>query len=793
MRDPSFAHLHCYSQYSFMNGSASIKSLVTQAKHLGMNALALTDRGNLHGALEFYRCCRNVGIKPIIGLEADMTFESCFDHDERSGGVCHSLTLLCRDKTGFHNLLKLASESKHTGHNSNLRINKDLLLHHHQGIICLSGGVSSELNQAILQQDPNDPDWTHAMQVATWFHNLYGDRYFIELMNHDSGIKNRCVKGAVAVAKLLGLPLVATHNCCYAEPADERTHNVLLSIRSGTGVDCIDPFKSRTRGDRMLHPQEMYERFVGLEEAVSRSQEIADSVDLDLQLGRRHFSVPGLPTGVSSQAVLRERCVKGLEQRYAGNQTMMSGGNLSDEIRGRLDRELEVICQLGFADYILVVCDFVQHGRELGIQVTARGNFVGSLVCYSLHLSYVCPVQYGLLSEKFLSELHLHSLVIRLDVCMERRAELINLVKDKYGAANFARIGTFEPFMARYTIGQVGKALGMTAEESDRVVSLIPEVLGITLKTALLESEELQAASEQNPAIRELLDNAAKIEGLTREFQPHGVSFVIGNKPLTECVPLTKMDRDGDFVTQWSMADVELTGLCQFDLLGLKHLTLVGTTIDLIEQSSGIRLNPFEFDLDDTGTYLLLQSGETEGVNQCSSDGFRELLIQVRPDCFRDLLASLALYRPGWTKDEMVPQYLDFKRGHKTLTHVHPMIEKTLSETYGVLLFQEQAMQILSQFAGIQLSDAFRCLKGIAKCEVEVISENQSKFMAGANKLGLTPKDAQNVWDTILRFARIGLSKSHATSSAASMFQTAYLKAHFPVEFKTALERGKAI
>ncbi|MBL8854340.1 MAG: DNA polymerase III subunit alpha [Planctomycetaceae bacterium] len=792
MSNRPFVHLHCHSHYSLLDGAGSIKKLVARAKQHGMNALALTDHGNLHGALEFYRACRDEGLNPIIGYEAYIAPGSRF---ERGGGTSkdnsYHLTLLCQNQTGFKNLVKMASAASLEGFYFKPRIDKELLEAHHEGIICLSGCVSSEFNRAILKGQPNEKKHlTEAAEVAAWFHKLFGDRYFIEIMNNGVEIQKLALQGSVELANSMGLPLVATSDCHYVDQSDWAAQDVMLCINTGKFRSDSQRMQMDGHEYHLRSPEEMYSKFTGLEDAVARSQEIADRVDIDLELGKRHFPVYYPPDNKTPDDYLRELCLKGLRERYDGNEEMMPGGELSTVVTERLDRELRVISKLGFPNYFLIVWDFVQHGRERGIPATARGSGVGALVCYALYMSHVCPIKYGLLFERFLDESRVEAPDIDIDFCKDRRGEVIRYVKEKYGEANVAQIGTFGTMAARAAIKDVGRALGMPLPEVNRITGMIPEELGITLEKALAQSEELKTAYNQDSDVRELVDFAMKLEGLARNVGTHAAAVVISDKPLTEYVPLTKVSGKDDVITQWSMGDVEAAGLLKMDFLGLRNLTILRIAIDMIEQSTGKRIDPLKFPLDDPDTYALLQRGETKGVFQLESGGIRDLLTKMKPDGFHDIIATNALYRPGPLEGGMVQQYIEVKHGRKAVHYLHPILKDILEETHGVMVYQEQVMQILNRLGEIELPDAYKCIKAISKKKEKIIAANHDQFISGAVAKGLKKSEVEEFWQMILKFAGYGFNKSHSTAYALIAYQTAYLKAHYPVEFMAALLTG---
>lgn len=787
-----FVHLHCHSHFSLLDGAGSIPRLVKRAKEHGMNGLALTDHGNLHGALEFYRECRSNDLNPIIGYEA---YIAPGDRRVKSGGAgkesAYHLTLLCQNRTGFKNLVKMASAASLEGFYFKPRIDKELLEQYHEGIICLSGCVSSEFSQAILRGGNGaEESLKDAREVAGWFHNLFGDRYFVEIMNNGIDIQRMQLEGAVDIAKDMGIPLVATSDCHYVDQSDAEAQDVMLCINTGKFRTDTNRMKMENDQFYLRSQEDMYKYFPGLEDACQRSQEIADTVDIDLELGKRNFPVYDNLQGKSPDDLLRELCETGLKERYADNPEMCRDGVLSEVVMKRLDRELSVISKLGFPNYFLIVWDFVRHSRELDIPATARGSGVGALVCYALYLSHVCPIKYDLLFERFLDENRLEAPDIDIDFCKERRGDVIRYVKEKYGEDSVAQIGTFGTLAARAAIKDVGRALGIPLARVNQITGMVPDELGISLGKALEKSAELSETYKNDPEIRELLDLAQKIEGLARNVGTHAAAVVIGDKPLTEYVPLGRVTGKEDIITQWSMNDVEAAGLLKMDFLGLKNLTVLSKAVDMIEQTTGERIDPLKFPLEDKEAFALLQRGETKGVFQLESGGIRDLLQKMKPDHFNDIIATAALYRPGPLEGGMVQQYIDVKHGRQTPNYDHPVLEEILSETNGVMVYQEQVMRILNRLGNIPLANAYTCIKAISKKKEKMIAENYDAFITGAVKNGLSKKEAEEFWQMILKFAGYGFNKSHSTAYALIAYQTAYLKAHYSVEFMAALLSG---
>ncbi len=784
-----FVHLHCHSHYSLLDGASDIGKLVKKAKEQGMNALALTDHGNLHGALEFYRKAKDNGINPIIGYEAYIAPGS--RHERGNAGTSkeasYHLTLLAQNRTGFRNLIKLASAASLEGFYYKPRIDKEILKAHSEGIVCLSGCVSSEFSRAVLKGIDTAEVEKEARDVAGWFHQVFGDRYFIEVMNNGADIQRLQLEGAVELANRIGLPLVTTSDAHYVNEDDAEAQDIMTCI--STGKFRTDTTRMKMDGNQyfLRSPEQMYEKFPGLEHAVARSQEIADTVDIDLQLGKYYFPLFECPEEKKPIDYLRELCIAGLLERYDGQSHRVVDGQLSDEVTQRLERELAVIEKLGFPTYFLIVWDFVNYARSKGIWATARGSGVGAIVCYALYLSHVCPLQYDLLFERFLDESRIEPPDIDIDFDQERRGEIIQYVKEKYGHDNVCQIGTFGTLAARAAIKDTGRVLGVPLHRVNQITEMVPKELKITLPKALEKSEELKRTYEGDPEVRELLDLAMRIEGLARNVGTHAAAVVIADKPLTEYVPLCRVSGKQDVITQWPMGDVEAAGLLKMDFLGLRNLTILSKVVELIEQTTGKKIDPLKFPLDCKKTYALLQRGETKGVFQLESGGIRDLLQRMKPDQFNDIIATNALYRPGPLEGGMVDDYVNIKHGRQQPEYKHPVLKEILGETNSIMVYQEQVMRIINRLGNIPLASAYTVIKAISKKKESLINQNHEKFLEGAIANGLKKSDAEDIWNLIQKFAGYGFNKSHSTAYALIAYQTAYLKAHFPVEFMAAL------
>jgi DNA polymerase-3 subunit alpha len=794
MPESPFVHLHCHSHYSLLDGANRVPELVAHVQKLGMNACAVTDHGNLFGAIEFYLACKAAGINPIVGYEAYVAPGKRTEREAKKRGEAgYHLTLLAKNAIGFKNLIKMASIAYLEGYYYIPRIDKELLADHHEGIICLSGCASSEFSEMILKEQ-----MAEAEKVCAWFAKLFGKDFYVEVQNNGIDVQKRCAHGAIDIANKMGLPLVATSDAHYLNREDAPAHDVLLCINTGKTLN--DPNRIRYgNGDgRMVDqfyvcgPSEMYRRFPELPDAVRRSQEIADGVDIQLNLKARHFPVFTPPTGKTPEEYLRELCLKGLCERY--------GDNPSQAARDRLEHELGIICRMGFASYFLVVWDFVHFAVENGIPCSARGSGCGAIVSYVLKLSHVDPLEYDLLFERFLDPNRAEAPDIDIDFCQERREEVIAYVKRKYGDESVAQIGTFGTMAARAAIKDVGRVLDVPLERVTQLTNMIPKTLGITLDEALEQSGELKQAYQSDPAVRELIDIARKLEGTNRNAGTHAAGVVIANGPLSDYVPLQRVVRKGEdagargnepvVTTQWVMGDIEKIGLLKMDFLGLRTLTLLDKAVRLIEKTRGEKIDLFEIcknRIDDRKTFHLLQRGDTKGVFQFESDGIRELLKRLRPDNIRDIIACTALYRPGPLGGGMVDAYINCKHGREKPAYAHPIMEEVLKETHGVMVYQESVMRILNRLGGIELSSAYACIKAISKKKQEIIDARKSDFIAGAHKQGVGKEVAEDIFAKIVYFGGYGFNKSHSCAYAYVSYQTAYLKANYAPEFMAAL------
>ena len=783
--DVPFIHLHCHSHYSLLDGAGKIKDLVKRAKDLGMPALALTDHGNLFGTLEFYRTAKESGIKPIIGYEAYVASGSRTEKSASSQKDSSShLTLLAINHAGYKNLLKLSSIAYLEGFYYKPRIDKELLQEFNEGLICLSGCASGEVAKFLCEGTTDG--FNRAKEVAQWYRQLFGDRYYLELQDHGLEIQRTVLAGTLKIAEELKIPTVATNDIHYISQKDSETQDMLLCV--GRAELYNDPKRQKMDSDKFFFRSgsEMKRALPGQEDAIARTIEIAERVDIELEF-KRFFPVFMPPNNLSSDDYLRQLCIEGLKKRYADNPKRFEDGQLSKEVLARLDRELAVIAKLGFPEYFLIVWDLVRVAEERGIHRTARGSGVGALVCYALNMSHVCPLEFDLLFERFLDENRKEAPDIDIDFDQDRRGEILDYVTTKYGKNNVAQLGTFSTMAAKNAIKDVGRALDMPIAFVNDVTKLVPNTPKITLEDALAESAELNKRYENEPEITGLIDFAKQIEGLARNTGVHACGVIIADKPLTEYVPLL-LDKKEGIVTQWQGADVEQAGLLKMDLLGLRNLTVLAHAIALIKETTGKTVDPYRLPLDDKKTYEVFCRGETKGIFQFESGGIRELLQRMKPDRFGDIIATNAMYRPGPLEGGMVDQYVNVKHGKTKAEYAHPVLEKLLSETHGVMVYQEQIMRVMNQLGNIPLGDAYACIKAISK--KKDFSKFRKDFVSGAKANGLAENKADDIFDKIVAFAGYGFNKSHSTAYAMMAYMTAYLKAHYPVEFMAALLCG---
>ncbi|HEV8307250.1 MAG TPA: DNA polymerase III subunit alpha [Methylomirabilota bacterium] len=770
-----FVHLHVHSEYSLLDGAAHLKRLVERAGRLGFPALALTDHGNLFGAADFYHLARDAGVKPILGVELYVAPGSRFDKAPLDGqyeGANH-LTALVRNLTGYRNLIKLVSRGYLEGFYYKPRVDKELLAQHADGLLLLSGCLNSEVSRLLLAGEEGK-----ARQVAGWYADVFGrDHYFMEVQAHGLADQIRVIEGTARIAQDLGVGLCGTNDSHYLEAADARAHEVLLCLQTGAKLSDPSRWRFATEEFYLKSAEEMRKVFAELPDAYANTLAVAERCELELRFDQFHLPRYEVPAGHTLDSYLRELATAGLTTRY---------GEAPAEAHARLEQELGIIRDMKFSGYFLVVWDFIRFARERGIAVgPGRGSAAGSLVAYCLGITSIDPLRYGLLFERFLNPGRKSMPDMDIDFADDRRDEVIRYVEQKYGRDRVAQIITFNVLKAKAVIRDVGRVLGMPFGEVDRIAKLVPETLKITLDEALKQSPPLAEAVKTRPEVGELWQIAKRLEGLSRHAGKHAAGVVISDEPLIEHVPLYKDPKGDEVITQYPMGPIEKLGLLKMDFLGLRTLTVIANTVQLVEESRGIRLDPERLPLDDAKTYELLADARTFGVFQLESVGMRDALRQLKPERLEDVIAMVALYRPG--PMQMIPEFVARRHGRMKPSYEHPLMEKHLRETYGIMVYQEQVMQIASELAGFTMGEADALRQAMGKKKPEVMAEQRAKFLAGAAARGVKPKVAEKVFDLMERFAGYGFNKSHAAAYAMVAYQTAYLKANYPVEFMAAL------
>jgi len=770
-----FAHLHCHTQYSMLDGATRLKDLIKKCKANDMNAVAITDHGNMYGAFEFFNLARDNGINPIVGFEAYIAPGSRFDRTgaSRQKEAAYHLTLLAMNRTGYFNLIRLTSKAYTEGFYYKPRIDKQLLEECSEGLICLSGCAASELSQLLLQDRHED-----AEKLVEWYSRVFGDRFYMEIQNAGLPIQRECLVRTVDLANKKGLPLVATNDAHYLNKEDADAHDVLLCVSTLSQRADTNRMRMDTNQFYVRTPEEMYEAFPDFHEAVAMSQIIADRCDIQLEKNPRHYPVFTPPHGLTDTQYLRQLCEEALPQRYEV---------ITDDITHRLNHELAIIEKMGYSSYFLIVWDFVRFAKANDIPCGARGSACGAMVAFLLGLSNVCPLQYDLLFERFLDPSRTEPPDIDIDFCRDGRQKVIDYTKEKYGHESVSQIGTFGTLKAKAAVRDVGRALGYTPTQINDIAKLVPEELGITVQEAIEQNPELQQLYNADPKIKELFDIATRLEGLCRSAGTHAAGVVVGNAPLINHLPLQTISGKSDVVTQWDGPHVEKAGLLKMDFLGLRNLTIMHKAVKNGRKHRGEELDPLRFPLDDPKTFALLQRGETKGIFQFEGGGIRDLLTKMKPDVFADIIATSALYRPGPLEGGMVMEYVDVKNGKREPTKVHPVVDEVLAETHGVMVYQEQVMRILNRVGGIELANAYKCIKAISKKKLETIAKYRDEYIEGAKSRGIDEGLATRLFELIEKFAGYGFNKSHSTAYGLVSYQTAYMKAHYPVEFMAAL------
>lgn len=774
-----FVHLHCHTEYSLLDGAIRIRDLCARAKDNGMNACAITDHGNLFGAAHFYSACKEYGLKPILGCEVYV----CADHTDKSpetGKLRNHLVLLAQNDEGYHNLVKLVSHGFLDGFYYKPRVDKAQLRRYANGLVCLSACLAGEIPRAILAKDMD-----MARAIADEYADIYPGRFYLELQSNGLSEQERVNTGLLELAENMELPLVATNDCHYLEADDADAHEVLLCIQTQTTMDDPKHMRFETRELYYKTFEDMERAFSHVPEALANTALIAESCNVELDFGNHYFPVYPLPDGASMESEFRRLAEEGLEKRLAAHPDRKQLDAM--RYRERLQHEIAVILEMGFPGYFLIVQEFINWAKDHGIPVgPGRGSAAGSLVAWALRITNLDPLPYNLLFERFLNSERVSLPDIDVDFCERRRADVIRHMVETYGESSVAQITTFGTMKARGVVRDVGRALGMSFAETDRIAKLVPESLKMTIDKALEEEPELKRLQDEDAQVRRLLDTARRLEGLARHASTHAAGLVVSDRPMEEYLPLY-LGKRGELVTQFDGPMTEKVGLVKFDFLGLKTMTLIQDTLENIVRQGAEAPDLDSLPLDDASTYELYARGETEGIFQVESQGMRQYLRMLKPNCFEDIIAMLALYRPGPLGSGMVDEFIKRKHGQSPVIFPHDSLKECLRDTYGVIVYQEQVMQIAQIIASYTLGGADLLRRAMGKKKPEAMARERVTFVSGAEKNGIATQQANEIFDLMEKFAEYGFNKSHSAAYALISYYTAYLKVHHKVEFMAAL------
>jgi DNA polymerase-3 subunit alpha len=785
----SFVHLHVHSEYSLLDGAARIEDLAERASELGMTSLALTDHGVMYGAVAFYKACRQRGIKPIIGCEVYFTSGSITDKGTRQEQPIYHLILLAKNEQGYKNLMKLCSIGHLQGFHYKPRIDPHYLALHAEGLICLSSCLGSEVSQHLLHDRKEE-----AKKSAFRYRDIFGEDFFLEIQDHGMVEQKKVMHSMIELSRETGIPLIATNDSHYVREPDHVVQDILLCIGTGKTVDDPDRLKFSSNQLYLKSDEEMKRLFAHVPEAIANTIVVADRCQLELEFGRSILPrFRPIPEGMSAAEYLKQLCQEGLEQRYQMKPEWGSSGTDKQDrseyramLEDRLSFELGVIESMGFSDYFLIVWDFIRFAHENKIMTgPGRGSSAGSLVAYVLRITDVDPIHYKLLFERFLNPERVSMPDIDIDFSDERREEVIAYVVDKYGHEHVAQIITFGTMAAKGAVRDVGRVLNLPYGDVDRAAKMIPSQIGMTLAEALKSSSELQALVQKQPKTAELLNMATRVEGMPRHASTHAAGVVISREPLTDYVPL-QAGTEQTALTQYTMEHLESIGLLKMDFLGLRTLSIIERTLSWIGELEGITVDFSLLDMnDDPLTYELLGKGDAAGVFQLEGKGIKRVLKDLKPSEFEDIISVVALYRPG--PMEFIPKYIQGKHGKIQIDYPHPDLEPILRDTYGIIVYQEQIMQIASLMAGFSLGEADLLRRAVSKKKREVLDQEREHFVSGSLGQGYEADEANHVYDMIVRFADYGFPRAHATAYGVLAFQTAYLKAHYPKYFMASM------
>lgn len=779
MKHADFVHLHVHTQYSLLDGAIRLEDLFKKAKAYAMPAIAITDHGNMFGAIDFYQTAYKTGIKPIIGCELYVAPGSRFSRESSSKTEnARHIVVLARNIHGYRNLIKLTSMGYLEGFYYRPRVDKELLKQLGDGLIGLSACLHGEISEHLLRGDKES-----AEKAALEYRDIFGDgNFYLEIMENGIPEQRDVNTGLIELGRKLSIPIVATNDCHYLNPEDAEAHDILLCIQTGRTIEDAERMKFATNEFYFKPPDEMIKSFSYCPESIDNTVKIAEKCNLTLTFDNIFLPHFEIEREITLDEYLRDMAKIGLENILTG-----VGGEERNTYQKRLHQELDIIQSMGFAGYFLIVSDFINYAKKKNIPVgPGRGSVAGSLVAFALGITNIDPIRYGLFFERFLNPDRKSMPDIDTDFCIEGRDEIIRYVTNKYGSDHVAQIVTFGTMQAKQVIRDVGRALNMPYGEVDRIAKLVPNVLNIKLEDAIKMEPRLQTEERNNEKVRKLLLLSRSLEGLNRHSSTHAAGVVISDRPLVERVPLYKSQKE-EVMTQFSMDDIQSVGLTKFDFLGLRTLTVIRDALDFIKKGRGADMDMNMIPLDDSHTYQLLMRGETDGVFQLESSGMKDIVVSMKPDCIEDIIALLSLYRPGPLKSGMVPEFISRKHGKTRIKYEVPALEAILKETYGVILYQEQVMQIASVLANYSMGEADTLRKVMSKKNPADMEKEKPKFLAGARKNKIPEEKARKIFEQMATFAGYGFNKSHSAAYAMISYHTAYLKSHYPVEFMTAL------
>ncbi|MHB8508849.1 MAG: DNA polymerase III subunit alpha [Candidatus Dormibacteria bacterium] len=776
-----FVHLHTHTEYSLLDGASRISELVAATRAAGQDAIAITDHGSLYGVLPFYKACREAGIRPIIGCETYVAQRGLRDKESRVDRDPHHLVLLAKDNTGYRNLMKMITTAHLEGYYVRPRVDKELMAAHSEGVIALSACLAGEVSQRVQARDIDG-----AVKVAEEYRDIFGDRYFLEVQNHGIPEEEQTRTGVIEVARRTGIPLVATNDSHYTSPGDAQMHDVLLCIQTGKRVADTNRMKFSGDGFYLRQDDEMLRLFPECEEAVRNTADVARMCEVSIELGGMLLPRYEVPGELTADEYLRVLCEDGFKTRYP---------EATAEQRKRLDHELQVILDMGYAAYFLIVWDFVHHAKTHDVLVgPGRGSAAGSMVSYCLNITTLDPIQYGLIFERFLNRDRVSMPDIDIDFSVAGRESVIRYVTAKYGSERVAQIGTFGTMAGKAAIRDVGRVLDISIPEVDPIAKMIPVHQGktVSLEKSLEQVAELRQIYESDARYRELIDTARRLEGITRSVGTHAAGVVIAPEPIVHYAPLQRGTTDkSTTVTQYEMTAIQELGLLKMDFLGLRNLDIIDSCVKQVKQHRGIDIDVERLTLDDQPTYDMLCRADTLGVFQLESPGMRRILVGLRPSQFEDISVVIALYRPGPIEAGLIDQYVDCKHGRKPVEYLHPMLEEVLADTYGVPVYQEQVMQTAIVMANFTRGESDILRAAMGKKDKAKMAKQRAKFIAGCGQNGIGAEEAERVFGKLEYFAGYSFNRAHSAAYGMISYWTAYLKANYAVEYLSGLLRNE--